>query len=49
VREESVSSVVVRRYAERDFDDLVARWHETNRVSYRYVAEHQRHTLDDAR
>jgi ribosomal protein S18 acetylase RimI-like enzyme len=47
--EESFSPVLVRRYAERDFDDLVARWHETNLVSYRYVAEHQRHTLDDAR
>ena len=39
----------VRRYREGDFDELTTRWHETNRVSYRYVAEHQRHTLDDAR
>lgn len=39
----------VRPYADRDFDDLVRRWHETNLVSYRYVEEHQRHTLDDAR
>ena len=41
--------IVVRSYEEQDFDALVGRWHETNLVSYRYVAEHQRHTLDDAR
>src|SRR3954447_18359997 len=39
----------IRRYSERDFDALVCRWHETNVESYPYVAEHQRHTLDDAR
>jgi ribosomal protein S18 acetylase RimI-like enzyme len=39
----------VRAYADSDFDYLVARWHETNRVSYRYVEEHQRHTLEEAR
>ena len=39
----------IRRYRERDFDGLVSRWHETNVESYPYVAEHQRHTLDDAR
>ena len=42
-------SITIRRYEEGDFDGLVARWHETNLVSYRYVAEHQRHTLEDAR
>src|SRR5215510_11696051 len=41
--------ISVRAYADRDFDDLVARWHETNLVSYSYVEEHQRHTLEDAR
>jgi GNAT superfamily N-acetyltransferase len=41
--------ISVRAYADRDFDDLVARWHETNLVSYRYVEEHQRHTLEGAR
>jgi len=41
--------ISIRAYADRDCDDLVARWHETNRVTYRYVAEHQRHTLADAR
>lgn len=41
--------VTIRRYADDDFDDLVARWHETNLVSYRYVDEHQRHTLEEAR
>ena len=39
---------VVRRFIETDFDDLVPRWHYTNRVSYPYSPEHQRHTLDDA-
>jgi putative acetyltransferase len=40
---------VIRPYLEDDFDHLVARWHETNLISYRYVAEQQRHTLADAR
>ena len=39
----------IRRYKEGDFDELTAGWHVTNRLSYPYVAEHQRHTLDDAR
>lgn len=41
--------VVVRPYQPRDFDALVAAWHASNLASYPYVAEHQRHTLDDAR
>jgi GNAT superfamily N-acetyltransferase len=40
---------VIRHFVATDFDDLVGRWHETNLVSYPYVAEHQRHTLEDAR
>jgi ribosomal protein S18 acetylase RimI-like enzyme len=40
--------LAVRRFTDADFDSLVARWHETNRASYPYVAEHQRHTLSDA-
>ncbi|MFO1325533.1 MAG: GNAT family N-acetyltransferase [Burkholderiales bacterium] len=40
---------MVRRYADRDFDDVVRRWHDTNLASYPYVALHQKHTLDDAR
>jgi GNAT superfamily N-acetyltransferase len=39
----------VRDFAGRDFDDVVARWHATNRSAYAYVAEHRAHTLDDAR
>jgi ribosomal protein S18 acetylase RimI-like enzyme len=39
----------VREFSEADFDDLVARWHDTNRLTYTYVNEHQRHTLDEAR
>jgi putative acetyltransferase len=42
-------AVGIRRYGERDFDALACRWHETNVASYPYVAEHQRHTLEDAR
>ncbi len=38
----------IREFAERDFDDLVARWHATNVSAYGYVAEHRAHTLDDA-
>lgn len=38
----------VRPYGAGDFDVLVRRWHETNRVSYPYVEEHQKHTLEDA-
>ena len=38
----------VRRFADADFRDLATRWHETNRASYPYSAEHQRHSLQDA-
>jgi ribosomal protein S18 acetylase RimI-like enzyme len=41
--------VVIRPYSEADFDVLAARWHETNLASYWYVAEHQRHSLEQAR
>ncbi len=40
---------VIRDFADADFDEIVARWHETHRVSYGYVREHQKHTLEDAR
>lgn len=39
----------VRAYDDADFDVVTDRWHETNLVSYRYVEEHQKHTLQDAR
>jgi putative acetyltransferase len=39
---------IVRPYGDGDFDVLVQRWHETNRVSYGYVEQHQRYTLEDA-
>ena len=41
--------MTIRAYADGDFDVLVERWHETNLVSFRYVAEQQKHTLADAR
>jgi len=41
--------LTIRTYVEDDFDVLVARWHETNLVSYRYNAEQQKHALADAR
>lgn len=44
-----IAATVVRPYVERDFDELVGHWHETNRASYTYVKEHQKHTLADAR
>lgn len=40
--------LAIRDYCERDFDAVVEGWHATNRASYPYVAEHQRHTLADA-
>src|SRR3977135_4499943 len=43
------AEVSVRPSLQSDFDTLVERWHETNLVSYRYVAEHQKHTLAAAR
>jgi ribosomal protein S18 acetylase RimI-like enzyme len=43
------AALSIRRYQENDFDDLVSRWHQTNLVSYRYVAEQQKHSADDAR
>ena len=43
------SPVRIRPYREADFDLLVARWHETNLASFRYVAAQQRYTLEDAR
>ena len=42
-------SFALREYVDADFDDLVARWHETNLVSYRYNDVQQKHTLADAR
>jgi GNAT superfamily N-acetyltransferase len=47
-RTSEISDVIVRRFAEADFDELVRRWHETNLASYPYCAEHQRHSLSDA-
>ena len=41
--------LTVRAYVDRDFGDLVARWHETNLVSYPYVEANRRHTLEDAK
>jgi len=38
----------IRDFAEADFDELVALWHETNLLSYSYVRAHQEHTLADA-
>lgn len=44
-----ISGLCVRAYDDADFDVVTDRWHETNLVSYRYVEEHQKHTLADAR
>jgi GNAT superfamily N-acetyltransferase len=41
--------LTIRAYVETDFDELVARWHETNLASYRYNQVQQSHTLADAR
>jgi len=41
--------IAIRAFVEVDFDELVAKWHETNLVSYRYNAVQQSHTLADAR
>lgn len=39
----------IRPFEDEDFEELVSLWHHTNVVSYPYVEEHQRHTLQDAR
>jgi len=39
----------IRAYTDRDFDNLVARWHETNLASFPYVEDRLRHTLDEAK
>jgi len=39
----------VRAYHDTDFQVVTDHWHGTNLVSYRYVEEHQKHTLADAR
>jgi GNAT superfamily N-acetyltransferase len=41
--------LTIRAFVENDFDELVAKWHETNLASYRYNAVQQSHTLADAR
>jgi len=41
--------LTIRAFVDGDFDELVANWHETNLVSYRYNAVQQTHTLADAR
>jgi ribosomal protein S18 acetylase RimI-like enzyme len=43
------AALVVRPYRRDDEHELATRWHETNVQAYPYVAEHQRHTQDDAR
>jgi ribosomal protein S18 acetylase RimI-like enzyme len=48
-RAEREGDVAIRAFVEDDFDELVAKWHETNLASYRYNAVQQRHTLADAR
>ena len=45
----NVTIVLVRSYESRDFNHLVSRWHETNLISYKYVGELQKHTLDGAK
>ena len=39
----------IRDFLDSDFDEIVARWHQTNLVSYPYVRAHQEHSLEDAR
>ena len=48
-RAERGPDVAIRAFVERDFDDLVTRWHETNLISYRYNDVQQKHTLAEAR
>jgi hypothetical protein len=39
----------IREFLDSDFDEIVARWHQPNLVSYPYVRAHQEHSLEDAR
>lgn len=45
----SAAALAIRTCDPGDFENLVARWHETNVAAYAYVAVNQRHTLEDAR
>ena len=40
--------IALRPIAQADVDSVTASWHATNLSTYTYVAEHQKHTLDDA-
>ena len=44
-----MAPLTIRPFEAADFNEVVAQWHYTNLVSYPYCAEHQRHTLGDAR
>jgi hypothetical protein len=46
---EVTAAIIVRPFVEHDFDEMVARWHETNLESFFYVEEHQKQSHDDAR
>jgi len=43
------AAILIRRLQPSDVDSVVHGWHATNRASYGYVAEIQRHTLEDDR
>jgi GNAT superfamily N-acetyltransferase len=42
-------AVAIRPFAPHEIDVITERWHDTNRACFPYVAEYQRHTLDDDR
>ena len=48
-RDVRFEDVTVRPFEPRDRDRVIDGWHASNRASYPYVAEIQRHTFDDDR
>jgi GNAT superfamily N-acetyltransferase len=42
------SFIAIEPFDEKDFAEVVEEWHTTNRVTYTYSAEHQRHELAGA-
>ena len=45
----TAAAIEIRPFGPADFDFVVEQWHRTNLAAYTCVAEHQRHSLEDAR
>ena len=43
------TDLVIRPFADPDFEELTEIWYNANRLAYSYVVAHQQYTLDEAR